>query len=78
MATVFDFVSTACFIGIAIAFFQFTDRAIKTLMHLLAPGTAFAIGNQLGNVGYTTFALLLILAGVSYAGLVIRNNNNMH
>jgi hypothetical protein len=72
--TVFDFLSTACFAGTAIAFFQFTDRAIKTLLHLTAPGIAFALGNQLGNIGYTVLASLLILAGVGYAGLVLRQN----
>jgi hypothetical protein len=74
MATIFDFLTTACFAGTVIAFFQFTDRAVKTLMHLVAPGVAFAVGNQLGNIGYTAFALLLIFAGVSYAGLVLRHN----
>ena len=74
MATIFDFLTTACFAGTVIAFFQFTDRAVKTLMHLIAPGVAFAVGNQLGNIGYTAFALLLILAGVSYAALVLRHN----
>ena len=74
MATIFDFLTMACFAGIVIAFFQFTDRAVKTLMHLIAPGVAFAVGNQLGNIGYTAFALLLILAGVSYAALVLRHN----
>ena len=74
MATIFDFLTTACFAGTVIAFFQFTDRAVKTLMHLIAPGVAFAVGNQLGNIGYTAFALLLILAGVSYAVLVLRHN----
>jgi hypothetical protein len=76
MATIFDFLTMACFAGIVIAFFQFTDRAVKTLMHLIAPGVAFAVGNQLGNIGYTAFALLLILAGVSYAGLVVRHNQS--
>jgi len=74
MATIFDFLTTACFAGTVIAFFQFTDRAVKTLMHLIAPGVAFAVGNQLGNIGYTAFALLLICAGVSYAALVLRHN----
>ena len=74
MLTIFDFLSTACFAGTAMAFFQFSDRAIKTLLHLMAPGVAFALGNQLGNIGYTVLASLLILAGVSYAGLVLRHN----
>ena len=74
MLTVFDFLSTACFAGAAIGFFQFTDRAIKTLLHLMAPGIAFAVGNQMGNIGYTVLALLLILAGAVYAGLIMRHN----
>jgi hypothetical protein len=74
MVTLFDSLSTACFAGTAIAFFQFTDRAIKTLLHLMAPAIAFAVGNQLGNVGYSALALLLIVAGASYAGLVLRHN----
>jgi len=74
MATIFDFLTTACFVGIAIAFFQFTDRAVKTLMQLLAPVVAFAVGNQLGNTGYTAFALLLIFAGLSFTGMVLRYN----
>lgn len=74
MATIFDFLTMACFAGIVIAFFQFTDRAVKTLMHLAAPGVAFGVGNQLGNIGYTALALLLILAGLCYAGLILRHN----
>jgi hypothetical protein len=75
MATAFDFLSMVCFAGIVIAFFQFSDKALKTLMHLLAPGTAFAVGNQLGNTGYTTFALLLIVAGLGYASLIVRKSS---
>jgi hypothetical protein len=71
MVTTFDFVSTACFLGTAIGFFQLTDRAIKTLVHLMAPGIAFAAGNQLGNTGYTALALLLLLSGVVYAVLIL-------
>ena len=72
MVTIFDFLATACFAATAVGFFQFTDRAIKTLVHLMAPGVAFAVGNQLGNVGYSLFALLVIVAGMCYAGLVLR------
>ena len=74
MATFFDCLTMACFAGVVIAFFQFTDRAVKTLLHLVAPGIAFAVGNQLGNVGYTVLASLLILAGASYAGLIVRQS----
>ena len=74
MVTIFDFLTTACFLATAIGFLQFTDRAVRTLMHLMAPATAFAVGNQLGNVGYGIFAVLLILAGIGYAGLVLRQH----
>jgi hypothetical protein len=74
MATIFDFLAIACFAGTVIAFFQFTDRAVKTLVQLMVPGIAFAVGNQLGNIGYSAFAFLLIVAGVSFAGLVLRQN----
>ena len=74
MVTIFDFLTTACFAMTAVGFFRFTDRAIKTLMHLMPPSVAFAVGNQLGNVGYSLFALLLIVAGMGYAGLVLRQH----
>jgi hypothetical protein len=76
MATIFDFLSVACFAGAVIGFFQFTDRAIKTLLQLMAPSIAFAVSNQLGNIGYTALALLLVLAGVVYTGLVLRQSPN--
>jgi hypothetical protein len=76
MATIFDFLTTACFAGTVIGFFQFTDRAIKTLLQLMAPAIAFAVSNQLGNIGYTALPLLLILAGVGYTGLVLRQSPN--
>jgi hypothetical protein len=74
MTTIFDLLSAVCFAGTVIAFFGFSDRTNKTLMQLMAPALAFAIGNQLGNTGYTVFALILILAGASYVALVFRHN----
>jgi hypothetical protein len=74
MVTTFDVLSTVFFLGTAIGFFQLTDRAIKTLLHLTAPGIAFAMGNQLGNAGYTALASFLLLAGVVYAGLILWQN----
>jgi hypothetical protein len=76
MVSLFDCLSTVCFAGSVIGFFQFTDRAIKTLMHMMVPGIAFALGNQLGNIGYTVFASLLILAGAGYAALILRQNQH--
>ena len=72
MLTLFDVLSVVCFIGVAIAFFLFTDREPRKLLHLLLSGVLFAVANQLGNGGSTVFALILILAGVGYSVLVIR------
>jgi nitrate/nitrite transporter NarK len=75
MATVFDYVTVACFLGMAGAFFILTAREPRTLLHLLVVGIAFAIANQVGNAGYTVLAVVLIIAGVAYAAMIIRQNN---
>jgi hypothetical protein len=71
METAFDFLTVACFAGLVIAYFQFTERDSRTLMHLMIPGAAFAIANQMGNAGLSLFALVLIIAGAGYAALVV-------
>ena len=75
METAFDFLTVACFAGLVIAFFQFTRRDTRTLMHLMISGTLFAIANQIGNAGLPIFALILIVAGAGYAGLVVKNEH---
>jgi hypothetical protein len=72
MLTLFDFLTVACFIGVAIAFFLLTEREPRKLLHLLLSGVLFAVANQLGNAGSTLFGLILILAGIGYGVLVIR------
>jgi hypothetical protein len=72
MATVFDVVTAACFAGLVLAFFQFTGRETRTLVHFILAGIVLAVANQLGNAGETVLALILILAGVGYAGLMAR------
>jgi predicted branched-subunit amino acid permease len=72
MTTLFDFLTVACFIGLVIAFFKLTERDMRTLLHLLLSGIAFAIANQVGNAGSTVLASVLIGAGVGYAVLVIQ------
>jgi hypothetical protein len=74
MATFFDVVTVTCFAGLALAFFQFTDRETRTLLQLLVPALALAVANQLGNGGATFLALLLILASVGYAFWVVRKS----
>jgi predicted branched-subunit amino acid permease len=72
MITPFDLLTVACFIGVVIAFFRWTEREPRTLVHLLLCGVVFAVANQLGNDGSTLFALVLVVAGVGYSVLVIK------
>ena len=74
MATFFDVVTVTCFAGLVLAFFQFTDRETRTLLHFLVSGIALAVANQVGNAGATFLAALMILASVGYAFLVVRNS----
>ena len=72
MATFFDVLTVTCFAGLVISYFQFTKRNLQSLMHLMIPGAAFAIANQMGNAGMPVFALILIAAGAAYAVLVVQ------
>ena len=70
--TVFDVVTVACFIGLVVAYFQFSDREYRTLAQLILSGIVFAVANQVGNAGFVLLGSILIAAGVGYALLVIR------
>jgi hypothetical protein len=72
METAFDFLTVACFAGLVIAYFQFTERDTRTLMHLLVSAAVFAIANQMGNAGLSLFAVILVIAGAGYAALVVK------
>jgi hypothetical protein len=72
MTTVFDVVTVTCFVGLVIAFFQFTDRETRTLVHFILAGVVFAVANQVGNRGAMILATVLILAGAGYAFLAAR------
>ena len=72
MTTVFDVVTVTCFVGLVIAFFQFTDRETRTLVHFILAGVVFAVANQVGNHGSMILAVLLILAGAGYAVMATR------
>jgi hypothetical protein len=71
MTTAFDFLTVACFCGLVVAFFLWTERDTRTLMHLLVSVVSFAVANQLGNAGQTVLALLLLFFGAGYATLII-------
>lgn len=74
MSTFFDVITVTCFAGLVLAFFRFTDRETRTLLHFLLAGIVFAVANQVGNGGATILALILILAGAGYAFVVARGN----
>jgi hypothetical protein len=70
--TLFDFVTVACFLAMAGAFFMLTARQPRTLLHMLLAGIAFAVANQLGNAGYDLLGSILIIAGIGYAVIIVR------
>lgn len=72
MATLFDVVTVTSFVGLVVAFFQFSDREIRTLVHFMLAGIVFAVANQVGNAGHFILAAGLILAGILFAVLVIK------
>lgn len=72
MATLFDVVTVTSFVGLVIAFFQFSDREVRTLVYFMVSGIVFAVANQVGNAGYYILAGILILAGIVFAALVIK------
>ena len=72
VVTFFDIITVACFIGLVVAYFQFTARDYRTLIQLILSGIVFAVANQLGNAGSVLLASILIVAGAGYAALVVR------
>jgi di/tricarboxylate transporter len=72
MTTLFDYLTVACFFCLVITFFMWTARDIRTLLHMLPSGVAFAVADHLGNSGLTLFALVLVAAGAGYALLVVQ------
>ena len=73
MLTTFDWLTVACFAGIVVGFFLFTEHEPRKLLHLLLCGALFAAANQLGNAGSPIFALVLIVAGGAYSAMIIRS-----
>lgn len=75
MISVFDYVTVACFLCLVMAFVLRTEHDVRTLLHLLVSAMAFAIADQVGNSGFSLFAVALIIAGVGYAVLVVRGKS---
>ncbi len=72
MHTVYDFVSVICFICIVLTYFMFTEGGMKVLAHFMLPAAAFAIANQVGNAGMNVLAVILIVAGIGYTFIIVR------
>lgn len=70
MATLFDIVTVTAFVGLAAAFFLWTERDTRTLFHFIVSGVVLAVANQVGNAGATLFAFVLVGAGLGYAALM--------
>jgi hypothetical protein len=70
MVTLFDVVTVTCFFGLVLAFFLWTERDTRTLLHFIISGVVFAVANQVGNAGGSLFAGMLIIAGIGYAALI--------
>jgi hypothetical protein len=79
MGTVYDVVTVACFACVVATYFLFTEGGTKVLAHFMLPAAAFAIANQVGNVGIregnpymNALAIILIVAGIGYTFIVVR------
>jgi hypothetical protein len=79
MGTVYDIVTVACFACVVATYFMFTEGGTKVLAHFMLPAVAFAMANQVGNVGIragneymNALAVLLIGAGICYMFILVR------
>lgn len=72
LSTLFDYLTVACFLIMAVAFFLLTGRDTRTLMRLLISGILFALANQAGNNGLTILGGILVAGGAANAALAIR------
>ena len=72
MVTVFDYLTVACFLGVAGAFLILTNREPRTLLQLLLGGALFDVANQVGNAGYAYIGAFLVIAGLVYSMVAIR------
>jgi nitrate/nitrite transporter NarK len=69
MATFFDALTVACFIGLVVGFFVFTERDTAALLRSMLSGTALAIANHLGNTGHEVLGYVLVVAAMGFGWL---------
>ena len=67
MITVFDVVTVIVFAGLVAAFFLWTEKQHRTLLHFGISGATLAVANQVGNAGQAILAFILIIAAIGYA-----------
>jgi hypothetical protein len=74
VVTLFDYLTVACFLATAAAFFMRTALHPRTLLHALLACAALAVANQLGNAGFIVFGSILMATGIGYAIMIIRTS----
>lgn len=74
METVYDWVTVAVFVGLAVLFLQRSseDQPRDKISHYLPPALGCAISNYLGNEGYMLPAVLLIVGVMAYIYYVLK------
>jgi uncharacterized membrane protein YhfC len=72
MHTIYDFATVALLVVLVGYYLFLTDRRPQALKHFLVSAVVFAVANQLGNAGMNALAIVLVVAGVAYAGFVAR------
>ena len=75
MTTVFDYLTLAVFAGLIVLFLQRSVDADAPKDHLwqyLVASCGCALGNYVGNEGYTIAAVLLLVATLAFITYVLR------
>lgn len=74
MSTIFDFLTVGAFIAMAAVYFMRANGDQKLMMRLLIPAIGFAVANQLGNHGYSFFAVVLLVGSAAFATYLLRGH----
>ena len=79
MTTAYDIVTVTLFVALVGYYLLLTDRRPQLLKHFLLSAVVFMVANQVGNfadrigdIRVHALAVVLIVAGVAYAGIVAR------
>lgn len=72
MDTAFDVITVGCFVGLVVGFFTFTNQDGRTLLQFMLSAIVLAVANQVGNAGFFMLATALIVGGMAYAVLIVR------